>query len=55
LGVVRKKENEEEMSDIQERENPDGSKSETLIEMEAFAIETIERTAEDLHRDHKTG
>jgi hypothetical protein len=43
------------MLDIQEREMSGDSKSETPIEMEAVAIERIERTAEGLRRDHKTG
>jgi hypothetical protein len=55
LGIVQKNENEEEMLDVQEREGSGCSKSETAIEMEPVAIETIERTAEDLHRDQKKG
>jgi hypothetical protein len=55
FGVVQKNENEEEMSDIQKREGSGGSKSETPIEMTAVAIETIERRAEDVRRDHKRG
>jgi hypothetical protein len=41
------------MLDIQRREESGSSKSETLIEMDSVAIETIERTAEDLRRDHE--
>jgi hypothetical protein len=55
LGVVQKNENEEEMLDNQKRERYGGSKSETPIEMEAMAIETIERMAEDVRRDHRMG
>jgi hypothetical protein len=54
LGVVRKKGNEEEMLDIQKREQSGGSKSETPIEKKA-AIETMERTAKDLCIVHKKG
>jgi hypothetical protein len=43
------------MLDIQEREMSGDSKSETPIEMEAVAIETIKRIAEDPRRDHKMG
>jgi hypothetical protein len=49
------KENEEEMFDIQKREESGGLKSETRIEMEGVAIETIERTPKDHSRAHKTG
>jgi hypothetical protein len=55
LGVVRRNENEEEMLDIQKREEPDDLKSETPIEMETVAVETIEKTAEYLRMDHKKG
>jgi hypothetical protein len=44
LGRVQKKENEEEMLDIQEREGSGVSKSDTPIEMEAAAIEPREKT-----------
>jgi hypothetical protein len=54
MGVVQRNENEEEILDIQKMEGYDSSKSETLIKMET-AIETIERTVEDLCRDHKKG
>jgi hypothetical protein len=43
------------MFNIQRREGSDRWKSETPIDMEAVAIETIERTAEDLRRNHKKG
>jgi hypothetical protein len=52
LTVVQKKENEEYMLDVQKGEKLGSSKSETRIGMEAVAIETIERKAEDLRMDH---
>jgi hypothetical protein len=55
LGVFQKKENEKEMLDIQKREGSGGSTSETPIDMQAAAIETMDRTAEDLRRNHKKG
>jgi hypothetical protein len=55
LGVVHKNENEKEMLDIQKREGSGCSKSEMPIGMKAAAMETMERTAEDLHGDHNTG
>jgi hypothetical protein len=55
LGVVQKNENEEEMLRSQKREASGSSKSEAPTEMKAAAIETIERTVEDLHRARKTG
>jgi hypothetical protein len=55
LGVGQKKENEEEMLDIQKRGGSRVSKSKTSIEIKAMAMETIQRTAEDLRRDHKKG
>jgi hypothetical protein len=55
LRVVQKNENEEEMLEIQKREGSGGWKSEKPIEMKVVAIETIERTAEDLCLAHKTG
>jgi hypothetical protein len=55
LGGVQTKENEEEMLDIQEKEMSGNPKSERPIEMEAVAIERIERTVEGFHRNHKTG
>jgi hypothetical protein len=55
LGGFQKNENEEEMWDIQKREGSGGSRSETPIEMEKVATEAMERTAEDLRRDHKKG
>jgi hypothetical protein len=53
LGVLQRKENEEEMLDIEKSEGSGGSKSETLIEMEAVAIERIEGTPKDLRLAHK--
>jgi hypothetical protein len=53
LGAIQKKENEKAMLDIQKREGSGGSKSETPRDMEAVAIETMQRTAEDLCRGHK--
>jgi hypothetical protein len=55
LGRLQKSENEEQMLDIQKREGSGDSKSQTPIEAKAVAIETIERTADDLLSDHKTG
>jgi hypothetical protein len=52
---LQKKENEEEMLDIQRREGSGDSKSETLIGMKAVAMETVERAAEGLHRARKRG
>jgi hypothetical protein len=43
------------MLDIRKREEFGGLKSERPIEMETVAIETIEKTAEDLRIDHKKG
>jgi hypothetical protein len=51
----RKKENEEGMSNMQKTDGCGGLKSETPIEMETVAIETMERTVGDLRRDHKKG
>jgi hypothetical protein len=53
--VVQKNEKEEELLDIQKREGSGGSKSETFIEMETVGIETIEKMAEDVRRDHRKG
>jgi hypothetical protein len=47
FGGVQKKENREVMPDIQKKERSGGSNSEASPEIE---IETIERTAKDLHR-----
>jgi hypothetical protein len=55
LGVVQKNENEEEMLDIQKREESGGSKSKTPMEMEAVEIEALESTTDNLCRDHKQG
>jgi hypothetical protein len=54
FGVVQNNENEEKMLDIQKREGFAGSKSQTPIERKVVAIETIERTAEVLHKARKT-
>jgi hypothetical protein len=55
LGIVQKKENEEEMLNIQRKEESGGLKSVTPMENEAVAIETMEGTAEDLRGTKKTG
>jgi hypothetical protein len=55
LGSLQNIENEEECSDIENRKGSGDSKSERPTEMEAVGIETIERTVEDLHRDHTKG
>jgi hypothetical protein len=52
LRVVQKKENEEEMLDIQKREGFGISKSQTRIERNVVAIE---RTVQDLCMAHKKG
>jgi hypothetical protein len=55
LGGVQTIEKEKECSDVEKSEESGRSKSETQIEMEAVAIEIIERVAEDLRRDHEKG
>jgi hypothetical protein len=54
-GGVQNIEKEEECSDIEKRERSGGSKNEKLMEMEALAIERIERTAKGLRMAHKKG
>jgi hypothetical protein len=51
--VVQKKENDEGILDIQQREGSGGLKSETPIEMELVVIETINRTTGYVRRDHE--
>jgi hypothetical protein len=53
LGLVKKNENEEQMLDIHKRDVFGGSKSQTPIERRVVAIETIEKTPEELHEARK--
>jgi hypothetical protein len=55
LGGLQRIEKEEECSDIENREEPGSSKSQTSLEREGVAIERIERTAKDLGMAHKKG
>jgi hypothetical protein len=56
LGGLQSIENqEEECSDIEKREGPGGSKSQTPIEREGVAIERIERRAKNFRIAHKKG
>jgi hypothetical protein len=55
FGGVLTIEKEEECSDVEKREGPGDSKSQTPTEKEGVAIERIERTAEDLRTAQKKG
>jgi hypothetical protein len=52
-GGLQNIENEEEFSDIENREGSGGSKSQRPVERDGLAIERMEETAEDLRMAHK--
>jgi hypothetical protein len=53
--VIQKTESEDECFDIEKREGSEGPKFQSHIEVEVLAMKRMEETAEDLHREARTG